>query len=47
MTRGILFSDVDGTLVHYAGAMEGAGELLSQRSSDGKGYVFKAVKIKD
>mmetsp|Transcript_32699 Transcript_32699/g.92759 ORF Transcript_32699/g.92759 Transcript_32699/m.92759 type:complete len:311 (-) Transcript_32699:136-1068(-) len=40
--RGILFSDVDGTLVHYPEVMDKLGTVLG-RSADGKGHTMKTA----
>jgi len=39
MTRGILFSDVDGTLVHYADTTDKLGRIEGA-SPDGRGHTF-------
>lgn len=42
MTRGILFSDVDGTLVHYADTTDKLGRIEGA-SPDGRGHTFVTV----
>uniref|UniRef100_A0A061SLR9 Sucrose phosphatase-like domain-containing protein n=1 Tax=Tetraselmis sp. GSL018 TaxID=582737 RepID=A0A061SLR9_9CHLO len=43
MTQGILFSDVDGTLVHYPDTFDALGTLGSF-SSDNRGRIFTTVE---